>query len=83
MKVQILTPEQNVFDGNAESVQFPGVDGSFEILNNHAPLISALIEGQIKLTSGKDTKRFLIKSGFVEVLNNNVVVLIEGATTKE
>ncbi len=79
MNVQILTPERKFFAGEAESVSFPGTDGRFEILNNHAPLISSLKEGDIRIrTNGKDTL-VKIKGGFVEVLQNNINVMVEGA----
>ncbi len=78
MHIEILSPEKKVFTGEADSVQFPGTTGSFGVLNNHAPMIASLKEGVIKLKTGKDEKEFAIKGGFVEVLNNNVSVLIEG-----
>jgi F-type H+-transporting ATPase subunit epsilon len=61
-------------------VQLPGVTGSFELLNKHAPMISALKTGRIKVLNDKThTTFFEIRSGFVEVLNNRVTVLVEGA----
>jgi F-type H+-transporting ATPase subunit epsilon len=79
MTVEILTPEKKFFQGEAESISFPGMDGRFEILNNHAPLISSLKEGSIRIRSnGKDTT-VAIKGGFVEVLKNHVNVMVEGA----
>jgi F-type H+-transporting ATPase subunit epsilon len=79
MTVEILTPEKKFFSGEAESVMLPGADGKFEILKDHAPLISSLKEGEIRIRqNGKDTS-VKIKSGFVEVLNNAVNVMVEGA----
>ena len=49
MQVEIITPEAKVFVGEADAVQFPGLDGSFQVLNNHAPIISGLSEGDIKV----------------------------------
>ncbi len=49
MQVEIITPETKIFAGEAEAVQLPGIDGSFQVLNNHAPIISALKEGAVKL----------------------------------
>ena len=61
-------------------MQLPGVSGSFEILEKHAPLISALKSGKIKVLNDKTHSSFFqIRSGFVEVLNNRVTVLVEGA----
>ncbi|NTW21313.1 MAG: hypothetical protein HGA42_17775, partial [Nostocales cyanobacterium W4_Combined_metabat2_030] len=49
MRLEIITPEQTLFSGEVSLVQLPGIDGSFEILNDHAPLISALAAGKIKI----------------------------------
>ncbi len=49
MQVEIITPEMEVFNGEAEAVQFPGLDGSFQVLSGHAPIISALVEGEVKV----------------------------------
>ena len=78
MHLEILSPEKKVFSGEADSVQFPGTTGSFQVLNNHAPLIASLKEGKIKVVSGKQTTFFTVRGGFVEVLRNNVSVLVEG-----
>jgi F-type H+-transporting ATPase subunit epsilon len=80
MNLEILTPERKLFSDEVFGVQLPGVTGSFEILNKHAPLISALKSGRIKVLNDKThTTYFEIRSGFVEVLNNRVTVLVEGA----
>lgn len=80
MTVEILTPEKKVFTGEATGVQMPGVDGLFETLNNHAPLISALGAGKLRVNTAEGAKRFDITGGFVEILNNKAVILLEGAT---
>lgn len=49
MHIEIITPESKIFNGEATAVQFPGLDGSFQVLNNHAPIISGLAAGQVKL----------------------------------
>ena len=71
MKLEILTPESVVFTGeNVTLVQLPGIDGSFEIMNDHAPLISVLKQGDIKvLTKDGNPQFFSIKGGVIEVLN--------------
>lgn len=80
MILEILTPEKKVFAGDVEGVQLPGISGSFEVLDKHAPLIAALKEGKLKILNKKEASGFfLIRSGFVEVLNNKVMVLVEGA----
>ena len=49
MKLEVITPEKKMFEGNVEAVQFPGVDGSFQVLDNHAPIISVLSSGKVKI----------------------------------
>lgn len=49
MQLEIITPEAKIFKGDAEAVQFPGLDGSFQVLNNHAAIISALAKGRVKV----------------------------------
>ena len=77
MYVEIITPDSEIYKGEAVLVQLPGTDGSFEVLNNHAPLISALKAGKVKLKRTKEGKDefFEIKGGVIEVLNNNVLIL--------
>jgi len=80
MKVEIITPDTVIFTGdNVQLVQLPGIDGLFEVLNNHSPLISVLVKGKIKLINKgeKEEQYFEIKGGVIEVLNNRVLVLAE------
>jgi len=78
MKLEIITPEQTLFSGEVTLVQLPGIDGSFEILNNHAPLISVLATGKVKIQDAhKQLQYFEIRGGVVEVLHNKVLVLAE------
>jgi len=80
MTLQILTPEQKVFSGEVYGVQLPGIAGMFEVLDKHAPMVSALKDGKLKILKDKtQTIAYTIKSGFVEVLNNKTTVLVEGA----
>jgi F-type H+-transporting ATPase subunit epsilon len=78
MKVEILTPEAALFEGEASFVYLPGSDGSLGILNRHAPLISSLKKGTVRIkdNSGKEHK-FDVKGGTVEVYNNKVIILAE------
>ena len=78
MNVEIRTPEKSLFSGTAEAVKLPGTEGSFEILNNHAPIIASLAKGNIRISSQGSETFFSVESGFVEVLKNEVVVLVEG-----
>lgn len=80
MHLDIITPDKSVFSGDVISVQLPGVEGSFQILKNHAPLIATLATGNVKIVdSHKETVSFTISGGVVEVLNNKVTVLAEKA----
>ncbi|MCB2379655.1 MULTISPECIES: ATP synthase F1 subunit epsilon [Hymenobacter] len=79
MHLEIITPDRKVFAGDVVSAQFPGTDGLFEVLNNHAPLISALKSGDITVVGAAGRESFRIEGGVVEVLRNNVIVLAEGA----
>jgi len=85
MTLEILTPDKKVFEGEVSSVTVPGTMGSFEILNNHAPIISTLEDGKLVVRgSDKEGKEnvFRIKGGVVEVNNNKVMVLAEGITQR-
>ncbi|OYU55980.1 MAG: ATP synthase F1 subunit epsilon [Chitinophagaceae bacterium BSSC1] len=80
MNVEILTPEKKLFSGEVYGVQLPGITGLFEILDKHAPLVSALGKGNVKILKDKNSfENFSIQGGFVEVLNNKATVLVEGA----
>jgi F-type H+-transporting ATPase subunit epsilon len=83
MTLEILTPERKLFSGDVYGVQMPGISGSFEVLDKHAPLISALKAGRLKVLRDKQNHaaHFDIQGGFVEVLNNKVTVLVEGASS--
>ena len=80
MTLEILTPESKLFSGDVYGIQLPGIAGSFEVLDRHAPLVAALGKGNIKVLRTKtDIVNYSIQSGFVEVLNNKTTVLVEGA----
>jgi len=85
MNLEILTPERKLFSGDVYGVQLPGITGLFEVLNRHAPLVSALKAGRLKVLKDRsnDLAYYDIQSGFVEVLNNKVTVLVEGAVAVE
>jgi F-type H+-transporting ATPase subunit epsilon len=81
MILEILTPEKKLYSGEVYGVQLPGTSGLFEVLDKHAPMVSALGKGNVKiLVDKKETSSYTIQSGFVEVLNNKATVLVEGAT---
>ncbi|MBX2931081.1 MAG: ATP synthase F1 subunit epsilon [Chitinophagaceae bacterium] len=78
MTLEILTPEKKLYSGDVYGVQLPGITGLFEVLDKHAPLVSALEKGNIKILKSKTTfENFSISGGFVEVLNNKATVLVE------
>jgi F-type H+-transporting ATPase subunit epsilon len=78
--LEIITPEKTIFTGEVRLVQVPGTKGSFEILHNHAPIISSLQEGTVRLITTEGTeKTFDIKGGVIEAHNNNITILGESA----
>ena len=78
MNIEIITPDETIFTGTAKLAQLPGIDGSFEILNNHAPMISVLKKGKIKIQDENNQIQFFeVKGGVVEVLKNKILVLAE------
>ena len=78
MYLEIITPDKKVYSGDVEAVKLPGADGSFGILNNHAPIIATLKKGIVKITDAKKhVENFDINGGVVEVLNNKIIVLAE------
>jgi F-type H+-transporting ATPase subunit epsilon len=85
MNLEILTPEKKLFSGDVYGVQLPGITGLFEVLSKHAPLVSALKAGRLKVLKDKNNHLsfFDIQGGFVEVINNKVTVLVEGAVPVE
>lgn len=85
MNLEILTPEKKLYSGDVYGVQLPGVTGLFEVLEKHAPLVSALKAGRVKILKDRNNhvSFFQIQSGFVEVLNNTITVLVEGAVAVE
>ncbi|MEN9340393.1 MAG: hypothetical protein RIQ62_1705 [Bacteroidota bacterium] len=80
MHLDILTPEKKIFNGDVYGVMLPGVEGYFELLDNHAPIVAALGKGQLKILRDKtNTEVYSIEGGFVEMNSNKTIVLIEGA----
>src|SRR5690554_8172043 len=71
MKLEIITPEKKMFEGEVDAVRFPGIDGSFQVLRGHAPIISALSEGKIKVDLSNDDSDFDDFSGSIEPDSTN------------
>ena len=79
-QLDIVTPSKTVYTGNVQSFTAPGVVGSFQVLFNHAPLLSSIGIGEVKVVEGNGTKFSLATSGgFVEVKSNKVILLAETA----
>jgi F-type H+-transporting ATPase subunit epsilon len=78
MNLIVLTPDSEVFNGEVTAVNVPGVEGPFQILKNHAPIVAALDAGklEIKLSDGKEL-HYWVERGFVEVLDNKINVLVQ------
>ena len=80
MHLEIITPEKKVFEGDVRIVTFPGSDGSFQVMDNHAPLISLLKEGTVEYKTKDGATQVAITGGVVEVLQNKVIVLADGTS---
>lgn len=79
MTLEILTPDKKIFEGEVTAVTVPGTMGSFQILRDHAPIISTLEDGPVIIKSkASEEQTFIIKGGVVEVLKNKIIVLAEG-----
>ena len=78
MNLDIITPDKKVFSGDIKLIKVPGLNGSFEVMENHAPIVSTLSEGEVKVITPDGNETFYkVSGGIIEVLNNNVSVLIE------
>ena len=77
LKLKIVSPEKVVYDGEAKSVVVPGLLGQFEILSNHAPIISSLTSGTVVYTNQESKQSIHVRGGFVEVKKNEVCVCVE------
>ena len=78
MQLEIISPEKTMYEGSAKLVQLPGSDGSFEIMENHAPIISTLKKGKIKIISESNQTEFIeINGGVIEMMKNKIIILAE------
>ena len=79
MNISVLSPDKEIFQGKITSVKVPGTGGEFEVLNNHAPIVAALGEGNVRIIKeGGENVNFEIERGFIEVLNNEISLLVQG-----
>jgi len=77
MTLNILTPDKLVYEGTVTAVTVPGVSGSFQILKDHAPIISTLADGDVIIKVNNQEETIGIKGGVVEVLDNKIIILAE------
>jgi F-type H+-transporting ATPase subunit epsilon len=78
MYLEIITPDKKIYQGEARSVTLPGSKGSFQILKNHAPIISTLTKGNVKFIDGNNQEHsYFVESGVVENKKNKIIVLLE------
>lgn len=77
MRLEIITPDKKLFEGQVDAVSFPGFGGSFQVLKGHAPIISSLKEGKIKVNLSNEEKEFDMLSGEIEngPSNNRIIRL--------
>ncbi|MDQ2931450.1 MAG: ATP synthase F1 subunit epsilon [Gemmatimonadota bacterium] len=81
LKVQVISPEKVLFEGDATSVVAPAFDGELGILTGHAPMITSLGTGTLRVESGAGTQRFSVEGGFLQVVDDQVRVVTEQATS--
>jgi F-type H+-transporting ATPase subunit epsilon len=81
MNITVLTPDKEIFNGEITSVKVPGTGGEFQVLKNHAAIVSSLSKGKVAITKADGGKvNFSIEKGFIEVLRNEVSLLVQGVT---
>lgn len=78
MKIEIITPDKKIFEGDIRSIRVPGTKGSFQVLKDHAPIISTLENGTLIMVDqdNKET-RYEINGGVIEVKMNKIILLVE------
>lgn len=81
LKVSVISPEQTLFEGEAESVTAPAFDGSVGILTGHAPMVTLLGNGELRLDGSTvaGTRRFTVEGGFLQVADDHVRIVTERA----
>ncbi len=80
LKVSVISPGAVLFEGDAESVIAPAFDGQVGILTGHAPMMTLLGKGELRLDGGAAQRRFTVEGGFLQVVENHVRVVTESAT---
>ena len=82
LKVSVISPEAVLFEGEVESVVAPAFDGEVGILQRHAPMVTLLGRGDLRLSGGGADRRFEVEGGFLQVVDDNVRVVTEKATAR-
>ncbi len=77
MYLEIVTPDKQAFSGEVSAVKVPGSEGTFEMLDRHASIISPLVNGEVRIKTSEGERTFQVQGGVVESLNNKVVILAE------
>ncbi len=77
MQLEIVTPDKKIFQGEVSEASFPGAEGSFQVLKNHAPLVAALTKGVVSFTTAGQKQSLVVDGGVVEVKDNVIVLLAE------
>jgi F-type H+-transporting ATPase subunit epsilon len=78
MKIEIITPDQKIYEGDIKSVRVPGQKGSFQVLKDHAPIVSTLDKGIVFIVDQQGVEtRFEISGGVIEVKMNRIILLAE------
>lgn len=80
LTVSVISPEALLFEGTAEALTAPAFDGQVGILTGHAPMMTLLGKGELRIGSGADARRFTVEGGFLQVVDNQVRVVTERAT---
>jgi len=78
MYLEIITPDKKIFEGEVTSATLPGSKGEFQVLNNHASLVSSLTEGKVQYRHSGGVDNVVVTGGVVEVLHNKITLLAEG-----
>ncbi len=78
MKIEVITPDKKVFEGDIKSVKVPGQKGSFQVLKDHAPIISTLSSGPVVIVDHENTETVIeISGGVIEVKVNKIILLAD------
>lgn len=83
LEVEIITPSRSVFKGNADMVTLPGAVSEFQVLYNHAPIVSSLVPGLVKIELNGEVNKFAVDGGLVEIRDNCISIISPIAYSKE